>query len=315
MKRIFLLQLLLSAAVLAEVVRAQDTNYVTRSDLAAYAPLSALDDYATTASLAGYVLLSDLYAYATLSDLAGFVSATILTNYPTRSDLAAYATAADLAGLATTASLSSYALLSDLSAYATSSDLDDYATTADLAAYATTANLAATTASASNSFLHAFPTTVGSNTYWHVPTRTVFEDDIVLSQDFTVDGNAVFNEDVNFESPATFNNHITLEGSTRTRWTDLQSRAVTNGTLTATADDCIIWTDPGGDECLVYLPAEANDPNHTRTIVVRDHAGPDANTSVYFGTTNSSTLLLTLTETNQTAVFDWCPPLQTWLPR
>lgn len=320
MKRIFLLQLLLSAAVLAEVVRAQDTNYVTRSDLAAYAPLSALDDYATTASLAGYVLLSDLYAYATLSDLAGFVSATILTNYPTRSDLAAYATAADLAGLATTASLSSYALLSDLSAYATSSDLDDYATTADLAAYATTANLAAATAaasnalaaataSASNSFLHASPYPNGQMDFWRVHAPAEF------TRDTLFDALATFEENANFNDLASFTDGIALRGSTRIRWTDLQSRTVTNGTLTATADDCIIWTDPGADECLVYLPAEANDPNHTRTIVVRDHAGPDANTSVYFGTTNSSTLLLTLTETNQTAVFDWCPPLQTWLPR
>lgn len=294
MKRIFLLQLLLSAAVLAEVVRAQDTNYVTRSDLAAYAPLSALDDYATTASLAGYVLLSDLSAYATLSDLAG---------------------------LATTASLSSYALLSDLAAYATSSDLDDYATTADLAAYATTANLAAATASASNSFLHASPTTIRSNTYWHVPTRTVFDSSVDIDGNLIAVGTATFEDDVDFEDDVFFNGgalfdrNVTFGSVTRTRWTDLQSRAVTNSTLTATSDDCIIWSDPAGDECFVYLPAETNAPDHTRTVVVRDMAGADANTSVYVGTTNSATLLLTLTETNQTAVFDWCPPLQTWLPR
>lgn len=317
MKRIFLLPLLL-----AVVVRAQDANYyVTRSDLSAYAPLSALDDYATTASLAGYALRSDLSAYAPLSALAGIPSAVTLTNYVLRSDLAAYATLAALAGYATTASLAGYALLSDLSAYVPASALDDYATVDALAAYATVANLAAATASASNSFLHAFPTTIRSNTYWHVPTRTVFDGSVDIDGNLIAVGTATFEDDVDFEDDVFFNGgalfdrNVTFGSVTRTRWTDLQSRAVTNSTLTATSDDCIIWSDPAGDECFVYLPAETNAPDHTRTVVVRDMAGADANTSVYVGTTNSATLLLTLTETNQTAVFDWCPPLQTWLPR
>lgn len=303
MKRIFLLQLLLSAAVLAEAVRAQDTNYVTRSDLAAYAPLSALDDYATTASLAGYVLLSDLSAYATLSDLAGFVSATILTNYPTLSDLAAYATAADLAGLATTASLSSYALLSDLSAYATSSDLDDYATTADLAAYATTANLAAATAAASNSFLHASPRTVGTNTVWDVDTDTEFN------------GEAIFDNIVDFEDDVTFNGSATLGAETRTNWPGARSITVGDGE-SAWVDDGLVWTDPDDSDVSIYLAHVTNATDRAHTVVIRDIGTDDGTvTDIYEGTSDPPVLVHTLTPTNRTAVFDWCPTADTWFLR
>ena len=303
MKRIFLLQLLLSAAVLAEAVRAQDTNYVTRSDLAAYAPLSALDDYATTASLAGYVLLSDLSAYATLSDLAGFVSATILTNYPTLSDLAAYATAADLAGLATTASLSSYALLSDLSAYATSSDLDAYATTADLAAYATTANLAAATAAASNSFLHASPRTVGTNTVWDVDTDTEFN------------GEAIFDNIVDFEDDVTFNGSATLGAETRTNWPGARSITVGDGE-SAWVDDGLVWTDPDDSDVSIYLAHVTNATDRAHTVVIRDIGTDDGTvTDIYEGTSDPPVLVHTLTPTNRTAVFDWCPTADTWFLR
>lgn len=303
MKRIFLLQLLLSAALLAEAVRAQDTNYVTRSDLAAYAPLSALDDYATTASLADYVLLSDLSAYATLSDLAGFVSATILTNYPTLSDLAAYATAADLAGLATTASLSSYALLSDLSAYATSSDLDDYATTADLAAYATTANLAAATAAASNSFLHASPRTVGTNTVWDVDTDTEFN------------GEAIFDNIVDFEDDVTFNGSATLGAETRTNWPGARSITVGDGE-SAWVDDGLVWTDPDDSDVSIYLAHVTNATDRAHTVVIRDIGTDDGTvTDIYEGTSDPPVLVHTLTPTNRTAVFDWCPTADTWFLR
>ena len=309
MKRLFLLQLLLSAAVLAAAVRAQDTNYVTRSDLAAYAPLSALDDYATTASLAGYVLLSDLSAYATLSDLAGFVSATNLTNYPTRSDLAAYATAADLAGLATTASLSSYALLSDLSAYATSSDLDDYATTADLAAYATTANLAAATASASNSFLHATPDTIGSNTIWRIPARTDFQDCSLFGEDVT------FEDDVFFDDRTTFYDSITFGNETRTNWPGARSITVGDGE-SAWVDDGLVWTDPDDSDVSIYLAHVTNATDRAHTVVIRDIGTDDGTvTDIYEGTSDPPVLVHTLTPTNRTAVFDWCPTADTWYLR
>lgn len=314
MKRIFLLQLLLIAAVLAEAVRAQDTNYVTRSDLAAYAPLSALDDYATTASLAGYVLLSDLSAYATLSDLAGFVSATILTNYPTLSDLAAYATAADLAGLATTASLSSYALLSDLSAYATASDLDGFATADDLAAYATTANLAtataaasnalaAATASSSNSFLHASPRTVGTNTVWDVDTDTEFN------------GEAIFDNIVDFEDDVTFNGSATLGAETRTNWPGARSITVGDGE-SAWVDDGLVWTDPDDSDVSIYLAHVTNATDRAHTVVIRDIGTDDGTvTDIYEGTSDPPVLVHILTPTNRTAVFDWCPTADTWFLR
>lgn len=291
MKRIYLLLPLLLAAA----APAQDTDCVTRSDLADYA------------------LLSDLAAYTPLSVLAGYVTSADLAGYALLSDLAAYTPLSALAGYVTSADLAGYALLSDLSAYAPLSALDDCATTDDLANYATAADLAA----ACNARLPATPNTVGSNTVWIVSRKTEFDAKLYATGGFEAEGDALFNDPVSFDDDVVFNAGLVLGGGTRTNWTDVQSLTLLDDESgSPTANDGFVWTFPEENNVLVYLPDGPTATNRTRTVIVRHiESGIGGTATVVYDGPSSTNVLHSLTSTNPTAVFDWCPHSQAWLLR
>ena len=258
-----------------------------------------------------YALRSDLAAYAERSDLAGYVTHASLSNYVTRSDLSAYLPRSDLAGYVTASDLAAYATLSDLAAYATSSDLDGYATTDDLASYATASDLAAAVAS-------RLPATVqasGSNTVWHVAKSTYFDEGLTVLESFTSGGPANFENPASFEGAALFEGAIVFGGETRTNWNEVQSLDIPdNGTAYPTANDGFVWGFPDAGDALVYLPAGPSATNRTRTVTVR-HVDAGGGSTVVYGSPTATNILLILTETNATAVFDWCPSAGAWLLR
>lgn len=305
MKRIFLLLPFLLAAA----APAQDTNYVLRSDLAAYATVSDLASLVTHASLSNYTLTSDLSAYLPRSDLAGYVTAADLTNYATLGDLAAYAPLSALDGYVTATNLAGYALLSDLSAYATSSDLADYATTADLTNYPTASDLAVTTAAI---------TALQART--NVFTEAWYDSDLgkwFVDEDIDIDADATLNGHTYIHDLEIGNHGITLGNTTRTNWNDVQSLTLLDDESgSPTANDGFVWTFPEENNCHVYLPDGPAATNRTRTVVVRHiESGIGGTATVVYDGPASTNVLHSLTSTNPTAVFDWCPSAGAWLLR
>lgn len=290
MKRIYLLL----PVLLAAAAPAQDTDCVTRSDLADYA------------------LLSDLAAYTPLSVLAGYVTSADLAGYALLSDLAAYTPLSALAGYVTSADLAGYALLSDLAAYAPLSALDDYATTDDLANYATAADLAA----ACNACLPATPHTVGTTTTWHAP-RTEFVAKLHATDGFEAEGDPLFNDPVSFDDDVVFNAGLVLGGETRTNWPGPREIYVEDGgTAWLANDESFVWTSSDDSNTTIYLPHITNVTGRVHTIVIRYYGSdPGGETEIYDATSAPPRLAHTLTTTNTTAVFDWCQGGDAWLLR